>query len=204
MPVLMVDVDGVLVHGRPQDRLPFGTFLQRDLGVPFDELKHQFFEAHWAGIVTGKQPMRPILERVLSKIAPTVSVDALIRYWFEHDAHIDHVLVADLHRQRQRGVKIYLATNQEHERAKYLMESLDLQAFTDGVFYSASLGCRKPSPEFYRQITERLGEMPENIVFIDDMVENIESARAFGWRAYQWTSGTGLNAILSDAWHGES
>ena len=33
MKVLMVDVDGVLVHGRPQDGLPYFTSIERDLGI---------------------------------------------------------------------------------------------------------------------------------------------------------------------------
>lgn len=33
MKVLMVDVDGVLIHGRPADGLPLFTYLERDLGL---------------------------------------------------------------------------------------------------------------------------------------------------------------------------
>lgn len=200
MSVLMVDVDGVLVHGRPQDGLPFGTFLERDLGVSLDRLKREFFEKCWAEIVTGKVPMRPMLENVLSEIAPTVSVDSLIQYWFEHDSRLDPILLSDLQEQKRRGVRIYLATNQEHERAAYLMETLELKSVASGIFYSAALGCRKPSEDFYRKATEQSGVHAQEIMFIDDMAENIEAARAFGWQAAQWTSGMSLQDVLPDGW----
>jgi putative hydrolase of the HAD superfamily len=203
MSVLMVDVDGVLVHGRPQDGLPFGTFLERDLGISIEKLRQEFFGKYWVDIVTGKVPMRPVLEKVLSEIAPTVRVDALIRYWFDHDSRLDPILLSDLQEQKRRGAKIYLATNQEHERAAYLMEELGLKNVADGIFYSAALGCRKPSAEFYRQVTEQAGVPSETIFFVDDMAENIEAAQAFGWRASQWISGMRLHDVLPIDWLSE-
>ncbi|HBF31524.1 HAD-IA family hydrolase [Rhizobium sp.] len=200
MSVLMVDVDGVLVHGRPQDGLPFGTFLERDLGVSIDQLRHEFFEKCWFDVVTGKLPMRPALEAALSRIAPDVRVETLIRYWFEHDSRLDQALISELQEQKQRGVRIYLATNQEHERAAYLMETLGLDNVASGIFYSAALGCRKPSENFYRKATEQSGVHARDIMFIDDMVENIEAARAFGWQATQWASGMSLQDVLPVDW----
>lgn len=200
MPVLMVDVDGVLVHGRPQDGLPFGTFLERDLGVSVDQLRHAFFEKYWFDIVTGNVPMRPVLESVLSKIAPDVSVESVIQYWFDHDSRLDQALIADLQNLKQHGVRIYLATNQEHERASYLMDVLGLKSVASGIFYSAALGCRKPSEDFYRKATEQSGVHAQEIMFIDDMAENIEAARAFGWQAAQWSSGMSLQDVLPADW----
>lgn len=200
MSVLMVDVDGVLVHGRPQDGLPFGTFLERDLGVSVEQLKQEFFKKCWFDIVTGKVPMRPALEAVLSRIAPGVGVETLIRYWFEHDSRLDQTLIAELLAQKQRGVRIYLATNQEHERAVYLLETLGLRNVASGIFYSAALGCRKPSADFYRKTTEKSGVQAQEIMFIDDMAENIEAARAFGWQAAQWSLGMSLQDVLPVDW----
>jgi FMN phosphatase YigB (HAD superfamily) len=56
-------------------------------------------------------------------------------------------------------------------------------------FASHLLGCAKPSPEIYARaqaafFAERSGT-PEQILFFDDLPENVEAARAQGWTAFQ-------------------
>ncbi|MBB3645206.1 putative hydrolase of the HAD superfamily [Rhizobium sp. BK619] len=197
MKVLMVDVDGVLIHGRPADGLPHFTYLERDLGLRLDLLQREFFQTCWADIIVGREPLEPSLAKVLAKIAPQLSAATLIDYWFENDSRLDRVLLDELAAFRQSGVTLFLATNQEHGRARYLMEQLGLNAHFDDILYSAALGYRKPSPDFFRLATERAGALPGEIAFIDDMAENIEAARQFGWNAAQWTAGARLRETLS-------
>ncbi|AIC25442.1 MULTISPECIES: HAD-IA family hydrolase [Rhizobium] len=197
MKVLMVDVDGVLIHGRPADGLPLFTYLERDLGLRLDLLQQAFFQTHWSDIVIGREALEPRLSAVLAEIAPHLSAATLIDYWFENDSRLDLNLLEELAALRQSGVALFLATNQEHRRARYLMEEAGLGAHVDGIIYSAALGHRKPSPEFFRLATERAGALPGEIAFIDDMAENIEAARQFGWSAAQWTAGAKLHETLS-------
>ena len=49
MKVLMVDVDGVLVHGRPADGLPYATYLERDLAHPALAPVKAWYDAHVPG-----------------------------------------------------------------------------------------------------------------------------------------------------------
>ena len=197
MKVLMVDIDGVLVHGRPQDGLPLFTFLERDLGLSPELLREEFFKPHWGEIIVGREPLMPRLEKVLSRIAPDVSAEALVDYWFENDSRLDHAFLDALAQYRADGVRIFLATNQEHMRAEYLMEKLGLAAHVDCIFYSAALGHRKPSEEFYAQATRGARVSAADIVFIDDTLENIEGARRFGWQAIHWTGKTSLQDALA-------
>ncbi|MBX4940175.1 HAD-IA family hydrolase [Rhizobium binae] len=192
MKVLMVDVDGVLIHGRPTDGLPHFTYLERDLGLRLDLLQQAFFQTCWNDIVIGREALEPRLSAVLAEIAPHLSAATLIDYWFENDSRLDLNLLEELAALRQSGVALFLATNQEHRRARYLMEEASLGAHVDGIIYSAALGHRKPSPDFFRLATERVGALPGEIGFIDDMAENIEAARQFGWNAAQWTADTTL------------
>ncbi|OHV26664.1 HAD family hydrolase [Rhizobium sp. RMa-01] len=197
MKVLMVDVDGVLIHGRPADGLPHFTYLERDLGLRLDLLQQEFFQTCWGNIIIGREPLAPSLAKVLEKIAPHLSAKTLIDYWFENDSRLDRDLLADLAALRQSGITLFLATNQEHRRARYLMEQLGLNAHFDDILYSAALGHSKPSPDFFRLATERAGVLPGEIGFIDDVAENIEAARQFGWNAARWTAGARLRETLS-------
>ncbi|MGO8143464.1 HAD family hydrolase [Rhizobium leguminosarum] len=196
MKVLMVDVDGVLIHGRPTDGLPLFTYLERDLGLRLDLLQQEFFQTHWRDIIIGRAALEPRLAGVLAKIAPHLSAETLIDYWFENDSRLDRNLLEELAALRQSGITLLLATNQEHRRARYLMEQIGLSAHFDDIIYSAALGHSKPSPDFFRLATERAGVLPSEIAFIDDMAVNIEAARQFGWNAAQWTAGTTLGGAF--------
>ena len=150
--VLMIDVDGVIVvHPEPHG---WQANLQRDLGLARDILDAEFFKPHFNDVVCGRAALRERLAPVLRKIAPDLTCDRLIEYWFTHDAHINRDLLKQLDRTRRRGLKLHLATVQEHERADYLWRTLDLREHFDAMHYAADLGWTKPAPEFFRRDRE--------------------------------------------------
>lgn len=194
---ILVDVDGVLVHGRPADGKPWATFLEADLGVSPALLQQEFFTPYWEAIVTGQLDLYQPLARALARIAPGVSADAFITYWFENDALLDTQLLNALSHQRQAGIKVYLATNQEHLRASFLIEQLGLGQQCDGLFYSAALGYKKPDPRFYEKITDLSGFAPGQLLLLDDTPANVLAAKKLGWQAVEWAKGNDLAAIVA-------
>jgi putative hydrolase of the HAD superfamily len=194
--VLMVDVDGVLV--RHPDPGGWSANLERDLGLPKSALQDAFFKPHWKDVIHGRTSLRDRLAPALAKIAPHLTVNQLIDYWFENDAHIDHDLLGQLRGLRSRGVEIHLATVQEHERAAYLWGTLGFGQVCNAMHYAADLGCSKPSPEFYEAIEARTGFAPSDIAFIDDSAPNIEAALARGWRAQLWRPGGTVAALFPE------
>jgi putative hydrolase of the HAD superfamily len=88
---------------------------------------------------------------------------------------------------RSAGIRVYLATNQEHLRAAYLMETLGLADHVDGIFYSARLGVRKPDMEFFTGVQAAVGRRGDGLLLIDDSRPNVEGARNAGWQALHWT-----------------
>jgi len=149
---LMVDVDGVLVDGRPEDGRHWHTSIEKDLGFSSDTLHEQFFAPYWENIVLGRAGLMEHLMTALQKIAPHVSPAKFVSYWFERDSRLVAPLLQELSLVRSAGIRVYLATNQEHLRAAYLMEKLSLAEHVDGIFYSARLGQRNliwnSSPKF--------------------------------------------------------
>ena len=192
----MLDVDGVVVTGRPREGgHPFAD-IEVELGVPAIPLQHKFFDTHWPAIIVGREPLEPRLAEVLADIAPSVSAAALIDYWFRNDARLDQAVLGSVARLRADGMKVLLATNQEHLRARYLMEELGLGRQVDGIAYSAALGHRKPTPEFYTAASALAGADPADLVLVDDVLANVETAIAAGWRGVHWTGGQRLEDVL--------
>jgi FMN phosphatase YigB (HAD superfamily) len=50
----------------------------------------------------------------------------------------------------------------------------------DEVVISGEVGARKPEPRIYLLTAERLGVRPEECVFVDDLLQNVEGAEAVG------------------------
>jgi putative hydrolase of the HAD superfamily len=192
---IMVDVDGVIID-HPDER-GWSAHLARDLGISYSALQAAFFEPHWDDVIHGRASLRERLAPVLGDISPHVSCDALIDYWFANDAHLNHALLDELASIRADGVALHLATVQEHERARYLWDTLDLRSRFDGMHYAAELGCVKPSAAFYRSVEARTGHRPHDLFFIDDKIENVEGATRSGWAAALWTGKETLQALLS-------
>jgi putative hydrolase of the HAD superfamily len=196
MPIkaIVVDVDGVLVVRL--NGVGWDAHLERDLGISAVDLHLQFFAVHWDDVVRGQAKLRDRLTPVLNTLAPNVTCDQLVDYWFSHDAYVDRDLLGDLSELRRRGFSVHLATVQEHERARYLWDSIGLRHQVDGMHYSAELGYVKPELAFYRRIEERIVCSSNEIFFIDDRAENVEGARSAGWNSTLWIRGTKLTKLI--------
>jgi putative hydrolase of the HAD superfamily len=193
---LMIDVDGVLISGRPHDGKPWETGLEADLGITSDDLRRHFFLPYWEDIVLGRMDIAEQLPKALDKIPCDLTADDVLTYWFENDARINARLLAELDEQRQRGMRVYLTTNQEHRRAKYLMETIGLETHVDGMHYSAALSCRKPDRLFFDKVADLTGLAPAELLLIDDTSANVEAALAAGWQSANWHADSSLAAIL--------
>jgi len=55
-----------------------------------------------------------------------------------------------------------------------------------GLFLSYEMGVRKPNAKIYRHLLDDLGVDGSQCLFIDDMPQNVEAARAAGIQAYQF------------------
>jgi len=194
---LMIDVDGVLVSGRPSDGRHWATDLEADLGLSFAILQEAFFKRYWEDIVTGRADLRERMANTLPQIAPQLSAEQVLAYWFRQDSLLDHELLDYLAALRHGGLPVYLATNQEHERARYLMETLGLAAHVDGCHYSAAVGHGKPAPEFFDAVARKVGLPAGELLLVDDSEENVRAAIAAGWQAAHWTGRQRLSALMA-------
>ena len=135
-PVLF-DVDGVIVHSLfhadPARRRRWDAHLLEDMGVDpeaFSALFDQRFEA----TITGKVSLVETLDAFLPEIGYRGCTMDFVAYWMERDVNLNYQLFEGIKRLRAGGgVKLYVATNQEHLRAHYLWSDLSLGHVFDGV-----------------------------------------------------------------------
>ena len=89
--------------------------------------------------------------------------------------------------QKSLGKKVYYITNigsslQERREA-------DIYKYFDGGVASCEVGCEKPDLEIYRILLQKYNLKPTNCVFIDDKVDNIETAKKIGIRGIVFQEG---------------
>ena len=133
-----------------------------------------------------------MLDSCLPELAPSVTAQAFVEYWFEKDSRVEAAVLAECDELRRRGVTIFLATNQEHMRARYLMDRMGLRDHVDGMIYSADISARKPQRAFFDAALTRSGSSPENTLLVDDTLANVEAALEAGWQAAHWSVGASL------------
>jgi len=66
----------------------------------------------------------------------------------------------------------------------------------DRFIFSHRFKVAKPDPEIFRRALEVLGAQPGQVIFVDDLLENVIAARAVGLQAYQFSDSETLKSEL--------
>jgi putative hydrolase of the HAD superfamily len=56
----------------------------------------------------------------------------------------------------------------------------------DRFIFSYRFKVAKPDPEMFRRALEVIGALPQSVVFVDDLIENVLAARGIGLRSFQF------------------
>ncbi len=105
------------------------------------------------------------------------------------DFEVHDTVIARIAQLRDDGYVTGLLTNSFREFRATLEARVDFGLF-DAVIDSSEVGCRKPEPEIYALATARIGAPPEQIVYLDDFVANVEGALGAGWTTIHVTHPT--------------
>ncbi|MEM9832726.1 MAG: HAD-IA family hydrolase [Bacteroidota bacterium] len=191
MTAILFDVDGVLIHGyhaKPAFRKCWDEYLEADLQIKREDFKRVFIrDAFKREVLTGQKLLYEALQEVLPQIGYHDDPQMLIDYWMERDADVNHELIEYVERFTQHPeVTLYIASNQEHVRASYLMEEVGFKKYFKDIFYAARLGTLKPAAPFFEEIERLLSVPKEDIIFFDDSQEVVNAATEFGWEAHQF------------------
>lgn len=174
---MLFDVDGVLLIGERWDKDLAVTY-----GVTPDALT-PFFRGPFQQCLVGKADLKAELALYLPGCGWQQSVDDFIDFWFRRHL-LDEQLMQAIQRLRRRGIRCYLATQQEHYRTEYLLHEVGFAQRFDGMFSSADIGTLKSDVCFFRAILDILKDCsPAEIFFWDDVPANVATARSAGIQA---------------------
>lgn len=87
----------------------------------------------------------------------------------------------------QSGIPLYCITDNVKEIVTYLKQKYSFFDKFKGVVVSAEIGVLKPSAKIFQTLLDTYSLIPQETIFIDDVLANVEGAQKVGMQAFQFT-----------------
>ena len=182
--VVLLDLDGIVI--RPRFKY-FSDKYSEEYKIPLSEIT-PFFKNEYKKAARGEISIRDILPEYLKKWGWTKSFNEFLDYWFHGERTLDVNVLEIIKKLREKGVKVFLASDNEKERANYIMNDLELKDVFDGAFFSYQLGHTKSEPEFFQKILKDLKLKAKDVEYWDDDQKNVDVAKSVGINARLYDS----------------
>ena len=180
--VALFDVDGVIVNS---DR--FSLQYGKKFSIS-PEVMNPFFQNELQECLIGSKDVMDLLDPWLSKWKWTGTKEEFLNFWFDLENNVDDRILRVVKDLQKRGIKCFVATNQEKHRTEYMKTVMNFQTLFDGVFSSTEIGYKKPDEGFYRHILKHLDQhQPHEILFFDDSISHVDGAMKVGIQAFHYT-----------------
>ncbi len=193
---VIFDADGMTIKRSEY----FSARLARVYNIPADKIL-PFFKGEFQDCLVGKADLKEKIAPYLSDWNWKGTVEDLLDYWFRSEADIDQQMIEEIIALRKKGIRCYLATNQEKYRLAYLRNNLGFEQIFNGIYSSSEMGCKKPEKDFYEFIFSNLNKQaeikPEEIMFWDNEEENIAPVKSLGWQGYVYKSFEEFQKIIA-------
>lgn len=199
---LLVDLDGVIRHWP----LMHERSVEERCGLPAGALRQAACQPDLLLLATTGRlddaGWRKAVGQALQRRYPKSDAAHAVRLWSAPpgvcDTHVLRLLAA----QREKGVRVLLATNAT-TRLEADLRRLRLGSSFDAVIGSASLGVAKPDSAFYRAALDVARVEPGQALLIDDDPVQVNAARRLGLQGHVFINAASL-AALFDARDGPS
>ena len=129
-------------------------------------------------------------EILASFIANAPGLEKEIRLFWDHTADtIERYPYAEewVRGLKEEGYHCYILSNYSKRTFDLTKEKLTFLERMDGALFSWQVKLNKPEPEIYRTLLERYQLKPEECVFLDDSLDNVNAARNMGIHAIHFT-----------------
>lgn len=185
--IVLFDVDGVLI-------IPLKMFSVQyceKYGIDLNKLEQFYLTKEFQDSGLGKFDLKDAIRIHNDKWQWSGEPDELLRLWFEGENHPNEKLLKIVQELRENGFPVYIATQQEKYRAKYLKDVV-FDNKVDGMFVSHELGVGKHTPDFWDMVLSSLTKShpdvkPSDIAYFDDKQSLVDLARSKGIDAYLYT-----------------
>ena len=198
---IIFDLGGVLLNIDPMKTIDaFGKLgmdqLVGDKGLTYD---HEIFYLMEQGKISPDEFRQGVLGLLPQRVSYQQVDDAWTAMLLDFPA-IRVELLKSL--RKDFGIYLFSNTNAIHVERFHSnfrnQHGFEVSALFEKDFYSNEIGYRKPSPESFQEIIRLSGINPEESLFIDDSLPNVESAIACGLKGYWLEPGQKVEEIFKE------
>lgn len=191
--VVVFDLGGVLIDWNPR-------YVYRDMGGSEEEIEHflaNVATSEWNGQMDAG---RLFAEAVAERIGMFPEHEAWLRAYHEQwedmlGGPIDES-VAILGELKEKETPLYALTNWSAETFPTALQLYDFLGWFDGIVVSGRVKKIKPDSAIYHHLTDDFDVHPQDAVFIDDNLPNVEAARELGFYGIHFQGAEGLRSEL--------
>jgi putative hydrolase of the HAD superfamily len=198
---IIFDLGGVLLNIDPKKTIEaFGNLgmeqLVGDKGLSYD---HEIFYLMEQGKISPDEFRQGVLGLLPQRVSYQQIDDAWTAMLLDFPA-IRVELLKNL--RKDFGIYLFSNTNAIHVEKFHSIfrnqHGFEVSTLFEKDFYSNEIGYRKPSPDSYHEIIRLSGINPEESLFIDDSLPNVESAIACGLKGYWLKPGQKVEEIFRE------
>lgn len=192
---IVFDIGNVLLTFKPRkylETLGFSEEMQ-------ERIYMEIFESdEWVELDKGTLTEEMAIEKFCER-AQDISdeIRLTMKYWksmlepIEETAEILKKLLED-------GYRVYFLSNFHREAYSEVYEKYDFLQIGSGKVISYEINCIKPEEKIYKELLEKYDLIPEETIFIDDSLANIEMAEKLGIKGIWFLDPEGLRISLEE------
>lgn len=186
---IVFDLGGVMVDFDPKSYL-VDLLCNADMEEKVYELT--FGSEEWklmdAGLISRFEGNKRMLERAQQK-GCSFEVQGVLDDWI-HILHVRHRMQELVRRMKNHGYCVYYLSNIPQDVLDLLRQRGVLDRFDGGVA-SCEVHINKPDPRIYQALLDKYHLKAEECVFIDDRLENVQTAFSMGFAGVQMKDSVG-------------
>jgi HAD superfamily hydrolase (TIGR01509 family) len=165
------------------------------LNMPADVIEKQLHDENLSELFNGKITEDEYWKKIIVKnnwsIDAKLLKDAVRNNFKEIDGTRD--IINEL---KQHGYELGLLSVHTKEWIEYCEKRFDYHGLFNEIMYSFEVAISKPYLEAYRLLLVKMNAIPSESLFIDDNIENINSARQLGINTVQFQDADQLRSEL--------
>lgn len=149
------------------------------------------------GLITEEMALEKMQDRLKDEHAKEMAALCLA-HWPEYCMWPIKEMEEVIDTLKSQGFGLYICSNASMRLPMEWKKVIPRIETFDGVLFSAEEKCLKPQKEIYLRLFEKYDLKPEECFFVDDLLLNIEGARACGMDGYCFADGDieKLKAVL--------
>lgn len=188
---IIFDIGDVYIQGL----VGSARYVQQKTGALVPE--YYFYEKEYDQLTLGQITEEVYWKAIIKKNSWNISMEDLkgsVRKNFK-EVKGTRKIIENL---RQKGYKLGLLSNHAKEWVEYCELIYDYHKLFHQAVYSYKVGLSKPNKDIFLALVKKLKVKPEECLFIDDYIKNIEAARELGMDTIHFTSARALEKNLRE------